>query len=216
MFLVTLPGKEVKPVSLQQFKNQQTNQIDKVRGLLNSDWSKSAVDILREELENLDKSQTKTFFDSVAALMSNQVRELTTKSIDNYIEFFRRFKKQKYPLPEEIITREYDPDTDFELTFLTLKLGVTNSEIAFQDSLVTVRDDLVKIVLTMVEKINAIPRADTQIANTDKAHLWYILVDDEIIRNAQAEIKAIIDENLEATARCVNIYDEFLFLLQEE
>ncbi len=116
--------------------------------------------------------------------MSNQVRELTTKSIDNYIEFFRRFKKEKYALPEEIIKREYDPDTDFELTFLTLKLGVTNSEIAFQDSLVTVRDDLVKIVLTMVEKINAIPRADTQIANTDKAHLWYILVDDEIIRNA--------------------------------
>jgi DNA recombination-dependent growth factor C len=78
-------------VSLQTFKNQQTNQIDKVRNLLNTDWSKAAVDILREELENLDKDQTKTFFDSVAALMSNQVRELTTKSIDNYVDFFRRF-----------------------------------------------------------------------------------------------------------------------------
>lgn len=78
-------------MSLQTFKNQQTNQIDKVRNLLNTDWSKAAVDILREELENLDKDQTKTFFDSVAALMSNQVRELTTKSIDNYVDFFRRF-----------------------------------------------------------------------------------------------------------------------------
>lgn len=56
--------------------------------------------------------------------MSNQVRELTTKSIDNYVEFFRRFKKSngKYPMPEEIIKREYDPDEEFELTFLTLKL----------------------------------------------------------------------------------------------
>ena len=58
--------------------------------------------------------------------MSNQVRELTTKSIENYVEFFRRFKKVngKYPLPEEIIKREYDPDEEFELTFLTLKLKV--------------------------------------------------------------------------------------------
>jgi len=42
-----------------------------VRGNLHDNWSKAAVDILREELENLDKDQTKTFFDSVAALMSN-------------------------------------------------------------------------------------------------------------------------------------------------
>jgi len=56
--------------------------------------------------------------------MSNQVRELTTKSIDNYVDFFRRFQKKngRYPTPEEIISREYDPDTDFENTFLTLKL----------------------------------------------------------------------------------------------
>lgn len=43
------------------------------------------MDILREELENLEKDQTATFFDSVAALMSNQVRELTSKSINEYV-----------------------------------------------------------------------------------------------------------------------------------
>lgn len=85
-----------------------------MRGSLNSEWSKSAVDILREEIDNLDKDQHKTFFDSVAALMSNQVRELATKSIENYVEFFKRFQKDKYPSPDEIIQREYDPDTDFE------------------------------------------------------------------------------------------------------
>lgn len=124
MFLVLLPGKDMKPVDLGHFKNQQTNQIDKVRVTLTNDWKNSAENILREELTNLDTSQTKTFFDSVAALMSNQVRELTTKSIDNYVDFFKRFKKSngKYPLPEDVIKREYDPDSEFELTFLTLKL----------------------------------------------------------------------------------------------
>jgi hypothetical protein len=128
--------------------------------------------------------------------MSNQVRELTTKSIDNYVEFFRRFKKDNYPLPEEIIKREYDPDEDFELTFLTLKLDVPQAheahkpqEISFSDSLVTVRDELVKIVPTMVEKINAIPRADTMISNAEKSQLWFISLKDEIIEKAEFEIK---------------------------
>ena len=58
--------------------------------------------------------------------MSNQVRELTTKSIQEYIAFFNRFKKEdgNYPLPEHIINREYGPDEQFEKTFLTLKLEI--------------------------------------------------------------------------------------------
>jgi len=50
--------------------------MNKVKGLLTSDWNKGAVEILREELENLDKDQTKAFFESAATLMANQVREL--------------------------------------------------------------------------------------------------------------------------------------------
>ena len=69
--LVDLPKPEDNPVPLQEFIQKQTGQIDKVRALLNQEWSRNAVDILREELENLDKDQTTTFFDSVAALMSN-------------------------------------------------------------------------------------------------------------------------------------------------
>jgi hypothetical protein len=68
----------------------------------------------------------------------------------------------------------------------------------------------------MVERINAIPRADTQINPSDKTHLWYISADDEIVKNAEHSIKTIVDENLQATAKCINVYDEFLFLLQED
>lgn len=216
MYLCECPTSQTPPVPLQTFKTQQSQCGDKVRGSLNSEWSKSAVDILREEIDNLDKDQHKTFFDSVAALMSNQVRELATKSIENYVEFFKRFQKDNYPSPEEIISREYDPDTDFEQTFLTLKLQISGNEIALFDPLPTVRDELVKIVGSMIDRINQIPRADTQINPSDKTHLWYISADDEIVKNAEQTIKTIVDENLQATAKCVNVYDEFLFLLQED
>ena len=68
---VKLPAPRDEPVFLVQFVDQQDKQMNKVKGLLSSDWNKSAVDILREELENLDKDQTKTFFESVATLMAN-------------------------------------------------------------------------------------------------------------------------------------------------
>jgi hypothetical protein len=40
--------------------------------------------------------------------MSNQVRDMAERSINKYVEFFQRFKKtdgQKYPTPEEVISR---------------------------------------------------------------------------------------------------------------
>jgi hypothetical protein len=46
--------------------------------------------------------------------------------------------------------------------------------------------------------------------------LWYISSADEIILKAELIIKNIVDENLQATAKCINVYDEFLFLLQED
>jgi DNA recombination-dependent growth factor C len=58
-----------------------------VKGRLSSDWNKSAVDILREELENLDNDQSKTFFESVSTLMANQVRELIAQSVTRYVDF---------------------------------------------------------------------------------------------------------------------------------
>lgn len=48
----------------------------------------------------------------------------------------------------------------------------------------------------MVEKINAIPRADTMISNAEKSQLWLISLKDEIIENAEAEVRQIVDENL--------------------
>ena len=69
--LVDLLKPEDSPIHLDQFIANQNQQIDHVKLLLNRDWKDRAVDILREELENLDRDQTQTFFDSVATLMSN-------------------------------------------------------------------------------------------------------------------------------------------------
>jgi hypothetical protein len=90
----------------------------KVKNLLQTDWNKAATEIIREELDNLDKDQTKTFFESTATLMSNQVRELIEQSVNAYVDFIERFKFKTYPKPQEISLREYDADTPFEDNFI--------------------------------------------------------------------------------------------------
>lgn len=66
----------------------------------------------------------------------------------------------------------------------------------------------------MVDKINAISRADTLIGNNpDKQYLWYISTDDEIVKNAEHIIKDIVDENLQETFKCIDVYSEFKDLL---
>lgn len=71
LLLVNLPQKREEPSEVREFIDAQYAQMEGVRTLLSNDWNKAAVNILREELENLDKDQTKRFFESSAVLMAN-------------------------------------------------------------------------------------------------------------------------------------------------
>lgn len=217
--LCKLPEAGDDPVSLTEFNSMQKRQAEKIKSVLTQEWCKNAGDILREELDNLDKDQTKNFCDSVSTLMSNQVRDMAERSINKYVEFFQRFKKtdgQKYPTPEEVISRQYDPDAEFELTFLTLKLIKDSNGISFDVDIYQVQQNLINIVLQMIEKINSIPRPDLGFRNPEQTSLWDIITEDELVQNAMIEIKVILSEHLGVTQRVVNVYDEFRFLITEK
>ena len=116
--------------------------------------------------------------------MANQVRELISKSVKAYVEFFRRFKKKEYPLPKEIIKREYDADTPFEDSFLVLKLAIEGQRITFPDQLNVVKRDLEKIVELIVTQSQNLPRPENTIARSDKMHLWDVSIEDDLVRDA--------------------------------
>ena len=68
----------------------------------------------------------------------------------------------------------------------------------------------------MIEKINKIPRADNQIANSDKDHLWEIHIKDELVVNSTKEISQILLENLQVAQKAINIYEDYTFLLDRQ
>jgi hypothetical protein len=53
----------------------------KIKGQLSEDWIQLAGTILKAELDNIDKDQVRTFFESASTLMANQVRDLIELSI---------------------------------------------------------------------------------------------------------------------------------------
>jgi len=214
---VGLPQPREKAVVLAQFIEQQDAQMARVKNLLSSEWNKAAVDILREELENLDKDQTATFFESVATLMANQVRQLIKKSVDAYVEFFRRFRKSDYPTPKEIMTREFDADTEFEDNFLILKLAVNNTnQVVFTDLPASVSETLEGLVSTIVRQSEHIPRPENTIARSEKLHLWHVPEDDELVTTAKKEISEILESNMTIVEKALHVYDEYLFILKEK
>ena len=190
--------------------------MSEVKAQLSANWNKKVVDILRKELENMDGDQTKKFFESVGTLMANQVRELITKSVNAYVDFFKQFEKPKYPQPEEINKREYDVQTPFEMSFLVLKLIDSNDSIQFETSLHQVKKDLMNIVELIVQASQNLPRPENTIARAEKMHLWEVPIEDDIVKNAESKIEDILVGNIDAAEKAVNVYDEYLFILTED
>jgi hypothetical protein len=128
--------------------NAQYVQMDRVRTLLSNDWNKAAVNILRKELQNLDKDQTQRFFESAAVLMANQARELVEQSLDKYVNFIQKYKMQYYPSPQEIVEREYDATSPYEHSFIAIKLDIDEdkNKFKFDVPLAEVQNMLVSIV----------------------------------------------------------------------
>ena len=63
------------------------------------------------------------------------IQKLVIDSILQYRNFFRRFKKNQYQSPKEIIQSEKDPFSSVEDVFLTIKLDDKEQNIVFQDPL---------------------------------------------------------------------------------
>ena len=55
----------------------------------------------------------------------------------------------------------------------------------------------------MVERINNIPRADTQIANSSTTKLWEFSSKDIVIEKAKVEISSILNDNITVTSKAI-------------
>jgi hypothetical protein len=61
-----------------------------------------------------------------------------------------------------------------------------------------------------------LPRPENTIQRSDKPHLWDVPPNDEVVEKAKTAISETISDNLEVVKLALNVYDEFLFILNEK
>lgn len=70
------------------------------------------------------------------------MRDLAVRSIDAYVAFFRRYRKEDgvYPNPQQIMSRNYKAGTEFEETFMTVKmeLDFSNQSVKFDNDIMDI------------------------------------------------------------------------------
>ena len=212
LLLVDIPSK-YEVLTTEEFVERQNNRMEQVQNFLLQDWKESAVSIISEETKQMDKDQALKFFEAVSTLMSNQVRQLITDSFEAYLEFFRQFAIEEPPTPQTMME---DIPQLWPNAFLKVKMTSVDNKVIFSDDTKTVRKELIRVVKSLAEKSEKIPRPDSGVEGEQDPYLWSVPRDDEIIENAVSEIKPIVKKNLEVAGKSLEFYDKYLHVLSDK
>jgi dynein heavy chain len=212
MHLIDLPQR-FETLTTHEFIERQEEKMKEVRSLLENEWTQSAVNIITEEIKHMDREQASTFFDACSTLMSNQLRQLITDTVNLYVEFFTSFDIPKCPHPKSMIKNNPRKWPD---AFLKMKMSASDGRFVFSDDPKSVYIDILKVIESIVEQSESIPRPDHIIERKDnKNFLWSVSREDEIVNDAISSIKDIVRKNLDIALESLSLYDKYIHLLSD-
>ena len=89
------------------------------------------------------------------------------------------------------------------------------NHIIFTDPIGEVRYQLLNLVNEIIKQSKNLPRQENTIARSEKLHLWHLLEDDDLVRNAKNEIQETLEQNMGIVEKALHVYDDYLFILKE-
>ncbi|CAG9334937.1 unnamed protein product [Blepharisma stoltei] len=212
MMFIDLPEK-YESLSTEEFIERQESRMNQVQNMLNTEWTLSAVSIISEEIKNMDREQAATFFEATSALMSNQLRQLVTDSINAYLKFFKKFDVSNPPRPNDMVV---SIPSEWPDAFLKIRLTSQDGKIVFSENPESISIELISIVKKIAEKSEKVPRPDHGIAPNEKnPHLWFVSSEDELVINSSKQIKHIIRKNLDIALESLKLYEKYTNLLTD-
>jgi len=204
--------------SLSSFIDNQRMKIEDEKKLVNEEWKKFIEMTLREN--KLYKDQLILYFQSICGLMSSQLRELVLQSIQNYHDFLLNFKKDIYYDPQKVFDDQFNPKFPFQRSFLELSIKPASDRLSFifSDELSDIHNKLIGIVHEIIKCSEEVERPDNVfIKNLERKNtLWEVPVVDPKISNMISVIDLIIKENLDHVNKVTDIYEPFVFVLNEQ
>jgi len=204
--------------SLNSFIDNQRAKIDHQKKIINEEWKHFVENALKEN--KLYKDQMIIYFKSISAVMSSQLRKLILKSIQEFNDFFTSFKKEKYYDAKRIFEEQFKPEFPFQKSFLEISIIPANDKLSFifSDELSDIHSKLLGLVHELIRCSQDVERPDNMfIKNLEKRNsLWEVPVNDDKIANIIHNIDLIIKENLDSINKVIDIYNPFVFILNEE
>ena len=216
--LTDVTGDNWPTVKLAKFSENQKNQIDEEKNLVNEEWRKKVEGFLKEN--KIYKDQLIIYFKSISGLMSSELRKLIIGSIHQYYVFIKQFKKDNYLTAKEIFDSQFNPDTIFQKSFIEVELKEhpNGEKFTFSDELVDLHTTLTNVVKEIIECSKGVERPDNMfIKNAEKhSNLWEVPFEDQEVCEMYNEIDGIIGENLEVISKVTDLYKPFEFVMKEK
>ena len=203
------------------FVKDQKSRMEVVKNKLSKEWHEQAAGILQREIANVPEEPSelrKSFFDAIATLMSNQARSLVEDSILAYEDFYKKYKKTKYPTAGEVATRKYDIGTPIERSFLllTLQASAEKGQVEFKEPPHNVQTQLKNVIEDVVKQSHNLPRAENTISPGENMQLWRVSMDDVLVKQALNTVEDIIQENMQEVKRVLELYSKYEYILTEK
>jgi hypothetical protein len=199
------------------FVDTQKINLDEEKKIVNEDWRKFIELTLKENV--LYKDQMIIYFNSISGLMASQMRELIISSIKSYHDFIYLFKKKNYYEPKKIFDDQFDPKFPFQRSFLEISIKSSPDKLSFcfSDELSDIHNRLIGVIHDVIKCSQEVDRPDNSfIKNLERKNtLWEVPVIDSQISNLIASIDLVIKENLDYINRVTDIYEPFVFVLNE-
>ena len=216
--LTDVIGDNWPTIKLVKFMENQKNQIEEEKGLVNENWRKYVENVLKEN--KIYKDQLIIYFKSISGLMSSELRKLIIGSIHQYYLFIKQFKQEKYLTAKEIFDSQFNPDTIFQKSFIEVELKEhpSGEKFTFSDELDDLHASLTNVIKDIIECSKGVERPDNMFIKNPEKHsnLWNVPLDDEEVKNMYDEIDTIISENLKVIEKVTDLYKPFEFVMKEK
>ena len=211
-------GNHWPTLKLNKFIENQKNQLEEEKNLVNENWRKYVENTLKEN--KIYKDQLILYFKSIGGLMSSELRKLIINSIEEYSNFMKQYKKNEYISAEDIFKNQFNPNQDFQKSFIEVDLteNPNKTKYTFSDQLSDIHLQLTNVVKDIIKCSQGIERADNMfIKNIDKhSNLWQVPFIDSSVTEMYNELNFIINENLEVIDKVTDLYEPFEFVMKED
>ncbi|CAH1130366.1 unnamed protein product [Ceutorhynchus assimilis] len=189
---------------LNEFKNQCRQSIEKCRTVLMDQYYYAVTDVFlqgakRNKLPDPSKPRKmKSFYNSVATIMTNQLQMLCLKSLYDYVY--------------------YITDIKFSNKGFQIKLVQRMNVLAFEPQFKNVRDILLHEIDYIIDAVQDIPRLETKLYLDYADPIEYLkpTIPQEIVNNYKQQIRNLLENQRIGPELRVQDFDEYMPLINGE